>query len=103
MPLWKSSLTYLFIILTKEFTMTHLWNKENLLIVVFSIKTIFSMRTRVVCQLPLNICLIKGVQTPTFQEKEELSPVHEQILTYMAENKKMISFHDQKFANLDAF
>ena len=43
---------YLFIIWTKEFTMTHSWNKEYSLIVVFGIKTILSMRTRVVCQLP---------------------------------------------------
>ena len=35
----------LFIIQTKELTMTHSWNKEYSLNVVFGIKTILSMRT----------------------------------------------------------
>ena len=45
----------------------------------------------------------QGSSNPIFQKKEELSPVQEQILTYMAENKKMISLHEQKFVDLDAF
>ena len=40
---------------------------------------------------------------PTFQEEEELSPVKEQIFIYMDGNKKMISLHEHKFPNLDAF
>ena len=38
---------------------------------------------------------------PTFQEEEELSPVKEQILTYMGETKKMISIHEKKILDLD--
>ena len=32
-----------------------------------------------------------------------MSPVQEQILTYMAKNKKKIGLHEQEFADLDAF
>ena len=32
-----------------------------------------------------------------------MSPVREQILTYMDENKKMTSLHEQEFSNSDAF
>ena len=39
----------------------------------------------------------------TFQEEEELSPVKEHILTYMDENKRMISLHEQEFADSDSF
>ena len=45
----------------------------------------------------------QGSSNPTFQDEEELSPVKEQIFTYMDENKKMISLHEQKFLDLDAF
>ena len=45
----------------------------------------------------------QGSSNPTFQEEEELSPIKEQIFTYMDENKKMISLHEQKFLDLDAF
>ena len=31
---------------------------------------------------------------PTFHEEEELSPIKEQIFTYMDDNKKMISLHE---------
>ena len=47
--------------------------------------------------------LYQGSSNPIFQKKEELSPVQEQILTYVAKNKKMISLHEQKFVDLDAF
>ena len=40
---------------------------------------------------------------PTFHEEEELSPVKEHIFIYMDGNKKMISLHEQKFSDLDAF
>ena len=45
----------------------------------------------------------QGSSNPTFQEEEELSPVKEQIFIYMDGNKKMISLHEQKFPDLDAF
>ena len=45
----------------------------------------------------------QGSSNPTFQEEEELSSVKEQILTYMGENKKMISIHEQKFLDLNVF
>ena len=45
----------------------------------------------------------KGSSNPVFQDEEELSPVKEQIFTYMDENKKMISVHEQKFPDSDAF
>ena len=45
----------------------------------------------------------QGSSNPVFQDEEELSPFKEQILTYMDENKKMISVHEQKFPDLDAF
>ena len=41
----------------------------------------------------------QGSSNPTFQEEEELSPVKEQILTYMSKNKKMISLHEQEFSD----
>ena len=47
--------------------------------------------------------LYQGSSKPTFQDEEELSPVKEQIFTYMDENKKMISLHEKKFLDLDAF
>ena len=40
---------------------------------------------------------------PNFQEEEELSFVEEQNFIYLDENKKMISYHEQKFLDLDAF
>ena len=40
---------------------------------------------------------------PTFQEEEELSLVKKQTFIYMDGNKKMISLHEQKFPDLDAF
>ena len=46
---------------------------------------------------------IHGSSNPTFQEEEELSPVKEHILTYMDENKRMISLHEQEFADSDSF
>ena len=45
----------------------------------------------------------QGSSNLTFQEEEELSLVKEQIFTYMDENKKMISLHEHKFPDLDAF
>ena len=45
----------------------------------------------------------QGSSNPTFQEEEELSPVKEQIFIYMDGNKKMISLHELKFPDLDAF
>ena len=45
----------------------------------------------------------QGSSNSTFQEKEELCPVKEQILTYMDENKKMISLHEQEFSDSNAF
>ena len=45
----------------------------------------------------------QGSSNFAFQDEEELSPIKEQIFTYMYENKKMISLHEQKFLNLDAF
>ena len=45
----------------------------------------------------------QGSSNPTFQDKEELSPVKEQIFIYMEGNKKMINRHEKKFSNLDAF
>ena len=45
----------------------------------------------------------QGSSNPTFQEEEELSPVKEQILTYMGENEKMIRLHEQEFLDSDAF
>ena len=45
----------------------------------------------------------QGSSNYTFQEEEELSSVKKQIFTYMEENKKMISLHEQKFRDLDAF
>ena len=41
----------------------------------------------------------QGSSNSTFQEEEELSSIQEHILTCMDENKKMISLHDQEFAN----
>ena len=38
----------------------------------------------------------QGSSNPIFQEEEELSPVKEKIFSYMNENKKMISLHEQK-------
>ena len=45
----------------------------------------------------------QGSSNPTFQDEEELSPIKEQIFTYVDENKEMISLHEQKFSDLDAF
>ena len=45
----------------------------------------------------------QGSSNPTFQDEEEVSPIKEQIFTYMDENKKMISLNEQKFSDLDAF
>ena len=45
----------------------------------------------------------QGSSNSIFQEKEELSPIKEQILTYMDENKKMVCLHEQEFSNSDAF
>ena len=45
----------------------------------------------------------QGSSNPTFQEEQELSSIKEQIFTYMDENKKMVSLHEQKFSDLDAF
>ena len=45
----------------------------------------------------------QGSSNPTFQDEEELSPVKEHIFIYMDGNKKMISLHEQKFPDLDAF
>ena len=45
----------------------------------------------------------QGSSNPTFQEEEELFPVKEKIFIYMDGNKKMISLHEQKFPDLDAF
>ena len=45
----------------------------------------------------------QGSSNPTFQEEEEPSPVKEHIFIYMDGNKKMISLHEQKFLDLDAF
>ena len=56
-----------------------------------------------------NSLMEKGVlpyqesSNPTFQEKEKLSPIKEQIFIYMDGNKKMISLHEQKFPDSDAF
>ena len=47
--------------------------------------------------------LYQGSSNHTFQKEEELSPVKKQIFTYMEENKKMISLHEQKLPDLDAF
>ena len=40
------------------------------------------------------VLLYQGISNSTFQEKEELSPVKEQFLTYMEEKKKRISLHE---------
>ena len=40
---------------------------------------------------------------PTFQEEEELFLAKELNFTYMDENKKMSSLHEQKFPDLDTF
>ena len=45
----------------------------------------------------------QGSSNPTFQEKEKLSPVKEQIFIYMDGNKKMINLHEHKFPDLDTF
>ena len=45
----------------------------------------------------------QGSSNPTFQEEEELSPIKEQIFTFMGENKKMISLHEQEFSYSNAF
>ena len=45
----------------------------------------------------------QGSSNPTFQEEEELSYLKEHIFIYMDGNKNMISLHEQKFPNLDAF
>ena len=45
----------------------------------------------------------QGSSNLAFQEEKELSPIKEQIFTYMDENKKMISLHEKKFLDLDAF
>ena len=45
----------------------------------------------------------QGSSNLTFQEEEELFPVREHIFIYMDGNKKMISIHEQKFPDLDAF
>ena len=45
----------------------------------------------------------QGSSNPTVQKEEELSHVKEQIFIYMEWNKKMISLHEQKFPDLDAF
>ena len=45
----------------------------------------------------------QGSSNPTFQDEEELSPIEEWFFTYMDENKKIISLHEQKFPDLDAF
>ena len=74
----EAKLDFLIHHLDPRITMTHSWNKEY--------------------------CLIyQGSSNPTFQEEEELSPVKEQILTYMGENNKMIILHEQEFLDLDAF
>ena len=49
------------------------------------------------------VLLYQESSNPTFQEEEELSLVKEQIFIYMDGNKKMISLHEQKFPDLDAF
>ena len=45
----------------------------------------------------------QGSSNSTFQKKEELSPIKERILTYMDENKKMVSLHVEEFSDSDAF
>ena len=45
----------------------------------------------------------QGSSNSTFQEKEELSPVKKQILTYMDEYKMMITLHEHEFPDLDTF
>ena len=45
----------------------------------------------------------QGSSNPTFQEEKDLYPITEHILTYMDENKRMISLQEQKFPDLDAF
>ena len=45
----------------------------------------------------------QGSSNSIFMEKEELSPIKEQFLTYMDENKKMISLHEHEFQDLDTF
>ena len=45
----------------------------------------------------------QGSSNSTFQEKEELSPIKEQFLTYMDEKKMRISLHEQEFPDLDTF
>ena len=45
----------------------------------------------------------QGSSNPTFQEKEELSPVKKQIFIYMEGIKKMINLHEKKFQDLNAF
>ena len=39
----------------------------------------------------------QGSSNPTFQDEEGLSPIKEQIFTYIDENKKMISLHELNF------
>ena len=36
----------------------------------------------------------QGNSNPTFQDEEDLSPIKEQIFTFMNENKKMISLNE---------
>ena len=45
----------------------------------------------------------QGSSNPTFQEEEELFLAKELNFTYMDENKKMSSLHEQKFPDLDTF
>ena len=45
----------------------------------------------------------QGSSNPTFKKEEELSPVKEHIFIYIDGNKKIISLHEQKFPDLDAF
>ena len=45
----------------------------------------------------------QGCSNPTFQEEEELSLVKKHIFIYMDGNKKMISLHEHKFPDLEAF
>ena len=49
------------------------------------------------------VLINQGSSNPTFQEEEELSPFKELIFVYMDGNKKMISLHENKFPDLDAF
>ena len=75
--------------------MTHPWNKEG----VFT-DCGFWYQNDLVYENPSCMPItpqpmpFQGSSNPTFKEKERLSHVQEQILTYMDENKKMISLHE---------